>query len=138
MMKHKCEGFFLVLVAFVSLSTASRAQQHPIVGAWQGSTSFMGNPGSVQTVLLPNGTYKTLILTSFQGRPIHYGESGVYQMIDNNTIHFSVRDYDPKTKPDGTPLIPQTESIFKFWFLNATTVVFQSPGGVPIRLTRVP
>lgn len=122
----------LLAIAFCLCAPAS-AQQFPLVGRWEGSTSLNGLPVTSDADLYQNGTYR---MQAESEAGLSFNIAGTYTVDPaQQMIHFVNHDWQPRDQclpgldfqMHCTPLpVPQTTDA-RYRFLGPDTIVLETP-----------
>ena len=130
--KRLAKSLPMLAIAFCVCTSAS-AQQYPLVGRWEGSTSLNGLPVTSDADLYPNGTFS---MQAESEAGLSFNITGNYTVDPaQQMIHFVNHDWQPKDQclpgldfqMHCTPLtVPQTEDAH-YRFLGPDTIVVETP-----------
>ena len=115
------------------LGAPASAQQYPLVGRWEGSTSLNGLPVTSDADLYPNGTYR---MQAVSEAGLSFNIAGSYTIDPaRQTIHFVNHDWQPRDQClpgldfqmhcTPLPVPPATDATYRF--LGPDTVVVETP-----------
>jgi hypothetical protein len=83
------------MCVLVSLGSAGAAEADGrFAGTWQGTVKTGASSTTLHVVMLPDGTFTTVIASDGDNMRI----SGTYQVLDGRTIRFVNRDYAPRER----------------------------------------
>lgn len=126
------EALCLLAIAF-GQSAPAVAQQYPLTGRWEGSTSLNGLPVTSDADLYPNGTYR---MQAESEAGLSFNIAGSYTVDPaRQIIHFVNHDWQPRDQclpgldfqMHCTPLpVPQTTDA-SYRFLGPDTIVVETP-----------
>lgn len=131
----------IVAVLFAGELGAADADPR-FVATWQGTIKAIGGSTTLHVVMLPDGTFTTIIASGTGDLRI----VGTYRVVDARTIHFVNRDYQPRsscTLGDGgervctTVDIPPEETDTYAFEDGGQTLVIANPEAGEIRFRRV-
>jgi len=117
----------------MALGTEASAQQYPLPGRWEGSTSLNGLPVTSDATLNPDGSYA---MQASSAAGLSFSIAGSYTVDPaRQTIHFVNRDWEPKDQclPGldfqmhcTTLPVPRTIDA-RYRFLGPDAVVVETP-----------
>ena len=109
-------------VTFMAATPVFADDMGLLAGTWRGQTAFMGHPAQVETVLLENGTFTSMMQVSGGAMMRHWGE---WRVVQANTLRLTYHGHEPTRfcGPLGCQNIAQVDAETVFYrFLDADTL----------------